>query len=100
MNDDQVSSAATREVFEAIVSQIEDPELVQVRRRIAVLAVTFFVAAAVVTIIGNMGWQTMLAFSSTFVPSVIVLWRIFGRRYPRVDAGSPPDARRHSRPRR
>lgn len=100
MNDEGIGAAGTREVFEAIVSQLEDPELAQVRRRIAVLAIAFLVAAAAVTIIFGMGWQTMLAFSSTFVPSVIILWRKFGRRFSQLDAASPPDAPRRTRARR
>ena len=90
MNDGRMSAAGTREVFEAIVSQLDDPELVQGRRRITVMAVALFLAAAAVTLIGGMGWQTLLAFSSTFVPSVIVLWRTFGRRFaPREVIRSP-----------
>ena len=94
-----MSAAGTREVFEAIVSQLEDPELAQARRRIAVLAVGFFLVAALITIGGGMGWQTLLAFSSTFVPSVILLWRIFGRRFAHGAIVSPPHTRRHSRSR-
>jgi hypothetical protein len=81
MSDDQMSAAGTREAFEAIVSQLQDPELLQARRRIAVLAVAFFTAAGAITVLGGYGWQTMLAFSSTFVPSVVLVWRVSGRRF-------------------
>ena len=80
MTDDQVSAASGREVFEAIVSQLADPEVVRVRRRMLMLGAAAVLGAVVVTITLGLGWQTLLAFSSTFLPGLVVALRIPGRR--------------------
>ena len=83
MTDDQVSAASSREVFEAIVSQVADPELVRVRRKMLLLAAAAILGAIVATVTLGLGWQTLLAFSSTFLPGLVAALRIPGRRFAR-----------------
>lgn len=81
MNEDRLRGESDREVFEAIVSQLDDPELLRLRRLFSVLgAVCFCVAAVALGVVASMGWPGVLAFSSTFVPGVIVGRRLVGRR--------------------
>lgn len=82
MSDDQLSPERDREIFEAIVSQLQDPELVRLRRRFVGVSVAFFLAGVIgVTVVGGLGWIGLLAFSSTFLPGVVVGQRIHGRRF-------------------
>ena len=81
MNEDRLRRESDREVFEAIVSQLDDPEVVRLRRLFVVLgALCFSVAAVALGVVAAMGWPGVLAFSSTFVPGVIVCRRLVGRR--------------------
>ena len=79
MTDDQVSAASSREVFEAIVSQVADPEVVRVRRKMLLLGAAMVLGAIVVTITLGLGWQILLAFSSTFLPGMFVVLRMPAR---------------------
>ena len=97
MTDDHVSAASSREVFEAIVSQLADPEVVRVRRKMLLLGAAVVLGAIVVTITLGLGWQTLLAFSSTFLPGLVVALRIPGRRFARC--GEFPHQRDVSRSR-
>lgn len=81
MTDDQVSAASSQEVFEAIVSQLSDPEEVRIRRKMLFLGATAVLAAIVITITFGLGWQALLAFASTFLPGFVVALRILGRRF-------------------
>lgn len=89
MSDDRASRASDREIFEAIVSQLDDPELVRLRRTFLLLGIVCFVIGAVaVALLGGLGWPGFIAYSSTFVPGVVVARRICVRRF------GPPVARR------
>ena len=79
MTDDQVRAASSREVFEAIVSHVADPEVVRVRRKMLLLGAAAVLGAIFVTITLGLEWQTLLAFSSTFVPGMVLALRIPGR---------------------
>lgn len=87
MNDDSLRESSTREIFEAIVAQLEDPEVGRRRRTMLLVGAAVFVVAVVVTIGGGLGWQILLAFSSTFIPGLIVAVRISGRRF--AGSGGP-----------
>ena len=84
MNDDRLSRESNREIFEAIVSQIADPETVLVRRMFVVLGPVLLVLGAAITLLAGMGWTGVLAFSSTYVPGVVLGWRIQRRRVGRL----------------
>jgi len=79
MSDDPKGSAGTRVTFEAIVSRLRDPELVRIRRVVLLLGLAILAVAVVVTVVGGLGWPTLAAFCSTFVPSWFVVRRIAGR---------------------
>lgn len=93
MSDDQLSPERDREIFEAIVSQLHDPELVRLRRKFAGVSVAFFLAGVVaVTVVAGLGWIGLLAFSSTFLPGVVVGQRLHRRRFNAPAAGPPESA--------
>lgn len=84
MSDDRLSRESTREIFEAIVSAIVDPELVRLRRIFLALGITFFAVGAVaVAVVGGLGWAGLLAFSSTFLPGAVVARKVLDRRFAR-----------------
>ena len=84
MSDDRLIRANEREIFEAIISQLEDPEVVRLRRFYALLSVGLFVIGSVaVTVVGSLGWLGMGAFCSTFVPGAVIGWTITVRRFRR-----------------
>jgi len=80
LSDDRIASESTREMFEAIVSQLDDPEVVRMRMIVLVLGAAIFVTAIAVTVSAGLGWQLLLAFCSTYVPGVLVVLRIVERR--------------------
>ena len=85
MNDDRVSWASDREIFEAVVSQLEDPEVARLRRAFWALGALFFVLGALaVTVVGGLGWPGFAGFSTTFAISAAVAHRRFRRRPPPV----------------
>ena len=84
MNEDRLSRASDREIFEAVVSQLEDPELVSLRRFFFVLgAAVSLVGVGVVTVVAGLGWLGVLAFFSTFVPGVVLARRHVERGFVR-----------------
>jgi hypothetical protein len=95
MDEDRVSRERDREIFEAIVSQLEDPESVWPRRAFLVLSACIFVVCALaIAVVGGMGWPGVLAFSSTFVPGLLVARRFLRRQSARPngrgnEAGHP-----------
>ena len=79
---DRLSQAANREVFEAIVSQLEDPELVWLRRIFLLLGAAVYVAGALaVTVVGGLGLPGLIGFSATFLPGVALARRAHIRRF-------------------
>lgn len=81
MSDDALIRANEREVFEAIVSQIVDPELTRLRRLFLVLGTILFVAGTLaVTVAARLGWPGVCSFWTTFVPGLLVSRRIYLRR--------------------
>lgn len=96
-----MSAASSRDVFEAIVSELDDPEAVLIRRKVVSLGAAVYVCAMVVTVLAGFGWPTLVAFSSTFVPSMVVARTIAGRRIPHLGNAPRPgilSSRRRSRP--
>lgn len=90
MSDDRLIRANEREIFEAIVSQIADPEVVRLRRVYALLSVGLFVLGSLaVTLVGKLGWYGMGAFCLTFLPGLVLGWTFSVRRFRRVGV-SPP----------
>ena len=81
MNDDSVRESSTREIFEAIVAQLDDPAVGRARRTMLLAGAAVFAAAVVVTIGAGLGWQILLAFSSTFIPGLILAVGIFARHF-------------------
>ena len=82
MHEDRLSCDSNREIFEAIVSQLDDPELVALRRFFLILGVIFFIVGVVaVAVLAGMGWPGVLAFSSTFLPAIVVARRFLERRF-------------------
>ena len=81
MSDDRLISASEREVFEAIVSQLVDPELARVHRIFLALSVTLFLLGAFgVTVVGDLGWAGLCSFSVTFLVGLYFARRVFLRR--------------------
>lgn len=79
---DRVSQASNREVFEAIVSQVEDPELVLLRRIFLLLGVAMYLAGALaVSVVGGLGLHGLVGFSATFLPGVALARRARTRRF-------------------
>jgi hypothetical protein len=82
MTDDRLSRENERELFEAIVADLPDPEVVQFRRIFLLLGVTVYVAAVVaLTFAGGFGWAGVIGFSATFVPGMVMAWRRLRRRF-------------------
>jgi hypothetical protein len=81
MNEDRLRRESTLELFEAIVSQLDDPDLVRSRRLLIALGVVVAVVVTAITIWGPLGWQSLLAFSLTFLPGMVIGRRILGRRF-------------------
>ena len=81
MNDDELLRANEREIFEAIVSQLQDPEVVRLRRVFVLLSIGLFVLGSLaVTVVGQLGWRGVCAFCLTFLPGLVLGWKIHGRR--------------------
>lgn len=80
MNDDAMRAASSEELFEAIVSRIEDPEVVLARRKALLMGAVVLVGAVVVTVVAGLGWEVLLAYCSTFVPGLLLALRLSGRR--------------------
>ena len=81
MSDDRLSWEGDRETFEAIVSQLEDPEVARLRRTFWILGAVFFVVGVLaVTVVGGLGWPGFAGFSSTFVLSASIAQRRYRRR--------------------
>ena len=79
---DRLSRAATSEVFEAIVSQLEDPEVVWLRRIYLILGAAVYLAGALaVTVLGGLGLPGLIGFSATFLPGVALARRAHTRRF-------------------
>jgi hypothetical protein len=79
---DRLSRASTTEVFEAIVSQLDDPELLWLRRIFLVLGAAVYLAGALaVTVVGGLGLPGLIGFSATFVPGVALARRAHTRRF-------------------
>jgi hypothetical protein len=79
---DRLSRAATSEVFEAIVSQLEDPEVVWLRRIFLILGAAVYLAGALaVTVLGGLGLPGLIGFSATFLPGVALAGRARTRRF-------------------
>jgi hypothetical protein len=70
MNDDRLRRESTREIFEAIVGELDDPELVRSRRLLLLLGVGVVVLAVALTAIGAVSWLSLVAFCSTFLPGL------------------------------
>jgi hypothetical protein len=84
MSDDRLIRANEREIFEAIVSQLVDPELVRVRRIFLVLGAALFVLGCLaVAVVAGLGVAGVGAFCSTFVPGLVLVRRVYVRRFPR-----------------
>jgi hypothetical protein len=82
MGDDRLSRQGEMDLFAAIVSQLDDPELIRFKRLFAVLGVLLFtVSAVVITAVVGLGAAGVLAFSSTFVPGLIIAERLNRRRF-------------------
>lgn len=81
MSDDELLRANEREIFEAIVSQLQDPEVVRFRRVFVLLSVVLFVLGSfAVAVVGQLGWHGMCAFCLTFLPGLVLGWKFLGRR--------------------
>jgi len=86
---DRLSQASNREIFEAIVSQVEDPELTWLRRIFLLLGAAVYVAGALaVTVAGGLGLPGLIGFSATFLPGVALARRAHTRRF-RAMTASP-----------
>lgn len=87
MNHDGSSGVSDREVFEAIVARLHDPEMLHVRRVFLFLGITVYLAATLaLTTAGGFGWPGVVGFTATFVPGVAVAWRRHRRSFA-VDLG-------------
>lgn len=87
MSDDRLIRANEQELFEAIVSELVDPELLRARRIFLVMGVILFAMGVLaVAVVAGLGWPGLLAFSSTFVPGVVLGRRLLARRFPRPPA--------------
>ena len=82
MSDDALINANDREIFEAIVSELVDPELQRLHRIFLVLSASLFVLGTVaVTVVGSLGWPGFCSFSATFVTGLFVARRVYVRRF-------------------
>ena len=89
-----MGSVSTQDMFDAIVSHLRDPELVRIRRVVYLLGAVFLALAVAVTMVAHLGWQTLVAFCSTFVPSLLLVRRISGRPLRRMGERRHPTRRR------
>jgi hypothetical protein len=81
MSDDRLQAGNDLEVFEAIVSNLRDPEVAQFGRMFLLLGITVYIAAIVaLTTAGGFGWHGAFGFSATFVPGMYFAWRHQRRR--------------------
>ena len=81
MSDDALINANEREIFEAIVSQLVDPELAHLRRVFLLLSVGLFVLGALtVTVVGHLGWAGLCSFCVTFSVGLALVRRLYMRR--------------------
>ena len=82
IDDDRLRAGNDLEVFEAIVSNLRDPELVQFGRVFLLIGITVYVAAIVaLSTAGGFGWHGAVGFSATFVPGLLLAWRHQRRRF-------------------
>ncbi|HVL04401.1 MAG TPA: hypothetical protein VM388_00290 [Acidimicrobiales bacterium] len=82
MSDDALINANEKEIFEAIVSQLVDPELLRLHRVFfALSAVLFVLGALAVTVVGSLGWAGLCSFTVTFVSGLFVARRVYVRRF-------------------
>jgi hypothetical protein len=76
MYEDRLSRERDLEIFEAITSDLRDPEVAQLRRVFLLLGVTVYLAAILtLTTAGGFGWPGVFGFSATFVPGLVLAWR-------------------------
>ncbi len=81
MSDDRLRAGNDLEIFEAIVSNLRDPEVAQFGRMFLLLGITVYVAAlAALTTAGGFGWHGAVGFSATYVPGLFFAWRHQRRR--------------------
>lgn len=79
---DRSSGVSDREVFEAIVARVRDPEMLHVRRVFLILGITVYLAAMLaLTAAGGFGWPGAVGFTATFVPGLVVAWRRHRRSF-------------------
>lgn len=84
MGDDRLIRANERELFEAIISQLVDPELVRTRRAFLLMSVSLFILGSLgLAVAGGLGLVGLCAFSSTFVPGLALSWTVYARRFSR-----------------
>ena len=84
MSDDRLIRANEKEIFEAIVSQLVDPELLRLRRIFLALGAALFVLGCLaVAVVGGLGMPGICAFCSTFVPGLVLVRSVYVRRFPR-----------------
>jgi small-conductance mechanosensitive channel len=82
MSDDALISANEREIFEAIVSDLVDPELARLHRIFLALSAVLFVLGALgVTIVGRLGWAGLGSFSVTFLSGLLLARRVYAQRF-------------------
>ena len=81
MSDDRLSRGSERAIFEAIVSQLPDPELTRLRRLLLALGAALFVVVTAALFVAGLGWPGVVAFSSTFVPGILVALLVQRRRF-------------------
>ena len=84
MSDDRLLPANEREIFEAIISQLQDPEVVRLRRVYVLLGVCLFVLGSLaVAVVGKLGWHGMCGFCLTFIPGLAIGWNVYVRHFRR-----------------
>ena len=80
MSDEPLMRANDWEIFEAIISQLQDPEVVRLRRIYVLLSVGLFVLGSVaVAVVCGPGWGAMCGFCATFVPGLVLGWVFYVR---------------------
>lgn len=89
MTDDRIASQSDHDIFDAIVSQMEDPELIRIRVIASGLGAGVLVTVIAVIILAGLGWQLFLAFCSTFVPGMVLVLRVAGRPLPQLRPSQP-----------
>lgn len=81
MTDDRLSRQANRDAFDAIVSQVEDPEHRYFRRLFLILGATLFATATAAILAGGWGWPAVVAFSCSYLPGMVAGERFFQSRH-------------------